>query len=81
MQGAEGGANGFAGEHQSEESEDVFEALVGSLAQDIIEEGEFVGAIDIALIEKAAAIPDALVDRYFTHHRCIDLDGGDWEFG
>ena len=37
MPGSEGGANGFAEEYQCQESEDVFEALVGSFAQDIVE--------------------------------------------
>lgn len=37
VEGAEGGLQGFAGQDGGQEAEDVFEALVGAFAQDVIE--------------------------------------------
>jgi hypothetical protein len=62
VEGAEGDLEGLAGQDQRQEAKDMFEALVGPVAEYVIEKGEAtVGSISV--VEQLAAFPDGARNR------------------
>lgn len=78
MEGAEGGHEGFAWEDDGEEGEDVFQAAVGAILEDFVEEFVVIG-VGRGVFGTAAGVPDDLADGEFAGGGGHDGDGAEVE--